>query len=112
MMWDYAELSMAAKEAGSPAKYTDALVDFGKHTGHKEMLPFIGVALGIGALGCAGIQKLVKYLKDREKKSAETALRAREELIREINDYDAGHHISDESEYENITNAKLNTENE
>lgn len=67
MAWDYAELSKAAKEAGGPEKLMDLLIESGKDSGHKEMLPVVAIALGIGALGYAGISKLVKFFKRKRR---------------------------------------------
>lgn len=91
MAWDYAELSKAAKEAGGPEKLMDLLVESGKDAGHKEMLPLVGIAVGIGALGYAGISKLIKFFKKKEKISPEAVEAARQELIQGIKDYDATH---------------------
>lgn len=93
MTWDYAELSKAAKEAGGPEKLMDLLIESGKDAGHKEMLPVVAIALGIGALGYAGINKLVKFFKKKKKISPEAA---KAELIKGIEEYDAAH--PDESE--------------
>ena len=94
MTWDYAELSKAAKEAGGPEKLMDLLIESGKDAGHKEMLPVVAIALGIGALGYAGINKLVKFFK--KKISPEAVEAAKAELIKGIEEYDAAH--PDESE--------------
>ncbi len=110
MTWNYAELSKAAKKAGGPEKLVDTLVEFGNRTGHKEMLPIVGMALGLGALGYAGLQKLVKYLKDKEKESAEAAHRARIELIQGIRNYDASHPTNDESENNEIKDGEVEDE--
>lgn len=91
MAWDYAELSKAAKEAGGPEKLMDTLIESGKDSGHKEMLPVVAIALGIGALGYAGISKLVKYFKKKKKISPEAVEEAKAELIRGIEEYDAAH---------------------
>ena len=82
MAWDYAELSKAAKEAGGPEKLMDLLIEAGKDSGHKEMLPIVGIALGIGALGYAGISKKI---------SPEAVEAAKAELIKGIEEYDAAH---------------------
>lgn len=66
----------------------DLLVESGKDAGHKEMLPLIGIALGVGALGYAGISKLVKYFK-KNKHSPDVIEAAKKELIEGINKYDA-----------------------
>lgn len=91
MAWDYAELSKAAKEVGGPAKLMDLLIEFGKDTGHKEMLPVVGIALGVGALGYAGISKLVKFFKKKKKISPEAVEAAKAELIKGIEEYNAVH---------------------
>ena len=91
MEWDYAELSKAAKEAGGPEQLMDLLIESGKEIGHKEMLPLVGIALGLGALGYALINKLVKFLKKKEEISPEAVEAAKEELIKGIEEYDAAH---------------------
>lgn len=96
MTWDYAELSKAAKEAGGPEKLMDLLIESGKDAGHKEMLPVVAIALGIGSLGYAGINKLVKFFKKKKKISPEAVEAAKAELIKGIEEYDAAH--PDESE--------------
>ncbi|WP_455129701.1 hypothetical protein [Pseudoramibacter alactolyticus] len=63
MAWDYAEFSTTSENAGAPVKLMDLLVESGKDAGHKEMLPVVGIALGIGALGYAEISKLVKFFR-------------------------------------------------
>ena len=100
MSWDYAELSKAAKNAGGPEKLMDMLVESGKDAGHKEMLPLVGIALGIGALGYAGIQKLIKFFKKKEEISPEAVASAREELIQGIKDYDATHPDGEDTQIE------------
>ena len=69
----------------------DLLIESGKDTGHKEMLPVVGIALGIGALGYAGISKLVKFYKKKKKISPEAVEAAKAELIKGIENYDAAH---------------------
>ena len=91
MGWDYAELSRAAKEAGGPEKLMDLLIGSGKDAGNKEMLPIVGIALGIGALGYAGISKLVKFFKKKKEITPETVEAAKAELIKGIEEYDANH---------------------
>lgn len=91
MAWDYAELSRAAKEAGGPEKLMDLLIESGKDTGHKEMLPVVGIALGIGALAYAGISKLVTIFKKKKNISLEAVEAAKAELIKGIEEYDIAH---------------------
>lgn len=90
MTWDYAELSKAAKEAGGPELLVDLLVESGKDTGHKEMLPLLGIAVGIGVLADAGINKLVKYFRNKKKIAPEDVELAKSELIKGIKEYDVG----------------------
>lgn len=91
MAWDYAELSKAAKEAGGPEKLMDLLIESGKDTGHKEMLPVVGLAFGIGVLGYAGVSKLVEFFRKKKNVSPEAAEAAKAELIKGIKEYDAAH---------------------
>ena len=91
MAWDYAKLSRAAKEAGGPEKLMDLLFESGKDTGHKEMLPIVGIALIVGALGYAGISKLVNFFKKKREISPEAVEAAKAELIKGIKEYDATH---------------------
>lgn len=91
MAWDYAELSKAAKDAGGPEKLMDLLIESGKDTGHKEMLPVVGIAVVIGALGYAGISKLVKFFKKKKQISPKAVEAAKAELKKGIEEYDAAH---------------------
>lgn len=86
MVWDYAELSKEAKEAGGPEK----LMELIKQEGRSEMLPVVGVALCVGGLATLGISKLVKIFK-RKKISPEEVETAKAEIIQGIKDYDATH---------------------
>ena len=90
MAWNYAELSMKAKEVGGPEKLVELLIEVGRDTGHKEMLPVVGIAIGIGALGCAGISKLRTILR-KKKYSPEAVEEAKTELIKGIEEYDVTH---------------------
>ena len=95
MSWNYAELSKAAKDAGGPEKLMDLLVQSGRDAGHKDMLPAIGIAMGIGALGYAGVKKVIQYFK-RRSVSPDAVEVAKKELIEGINEYDAMHPDSNE----------------
>ena len=103
MSWDYAELSKAAKDAGGPEKLMDMLVDSGKDIGHKDMLPVVGIALGVGALSYAGISKLVKYFKSK-KNSPDEIEKARHTLIEGIKKYDAEHPENEETDNNDESN--------
>ena len=91
MTWNYAELSKAASKAGGPEKLMNVIMEAGKKTGHKEMMPVVAVAAVLGALGYAGVQKVVGHFKQKEKESAEAVQAAKEELIQGIKDYDTAH---------------------
>jgi hypothetical protein len=99
MSWDYAELSKMAKSVGGPEKLVEMLIDSGKDTGRKEMLPVVGIALGVGALGYAGISKLVNYFTKKKQVSPDAVNAAKAEIIQGIKDYDATHeNINNEDE--------------
>lgn len=91
MTWDYAELSKAAKEAGGPEQLMDVLIESGKDAGYKEMFPVVVIALGIGALGYAGIRKLIGFFNRKKRISPEAVEAAKAELIKGIEEYDAAH---------------------
>ena len=91
MAWDYAELSKEAKKVGGPEKLVDLLFESGRDAGHKEMLPLVSISMGIGALLCAGISKLVKILKNKKRISPKAVEEAKSELIKGIEEYDATH---------------------
>lgn len=111
MSWDYAELSKAAKEVGGPEKLMDLLIEAGKNSGHKEMLPVVGIAIGVGALGYAGISKLVKFFKKNEEISPEKVEVAKAELIKGIQEYDAAH-TEEEITNENFLEEEKNKKSE
>lgn len=111
MSWNYAELSKTAKDAGGPEKLMNLLVESGKQAGHKDMLPVVGLALGLGALGYAGVQKAVQYFK-KKKVSPAAVEGAKRELIQGINEYDATHPDADDvaEETENTEQEEENDE--
>ncbi len=90
-MWNYAELSKLAKKTGSPEKLLSLLFEMGKNAGYKEMYPLIGIAVGVGALGYAGISKLINLLREREKVASEALKVVKEELVQGIKEYDRTH---------------------
>ena len=91
MNWDYANLSKAAKEAGGPAEYVKTLVDFGRNTGHKDMIPVVLISLAVGCAG--GLASKIFY--DRSKYAKIKDKEASEKLTQGIKEYDETH-ISDE----------------
>lgn len=90
MTWNYAEFSKEAKNAGGPEKFVDKTFNLGKDEGHKEMLPYIGGALAIGAIGSACIMKLIQYFKEKSDSPAELEA-AKQEIIQGINEYNDSH---------------------
>ena len=111
MSWNYAELSKAAKDAGGPEKLMDLLVESGKETGRKDMIPVVGIAFGLGILGYAGIQKAIRYFK-KQSVSPEAVEAAKKELINGINEYDATHSDSDSVSKETRTDEQEKENNE
>ena len=95
MAWDYAELSKVAKENGGPEEMLSLVRESGIDIGHKEMLPVVGIGIGIGALGYAGISRLVNLFKNKEEISPEAIETAKKELINGIEEYDATHCVKD-----------------
>lgn len=95
--WIYAELSSAAKKAGGPEKLVDQLIKAGKNSGHKEMIPFVAVALVTGVVGGTVGTILVKYIKKKKKTSLKEVAAAKAKLIQGIKDYDAAHPEEKES---------------
>lgn len=103
MAWDYAELSKMAKANGGPEKYVEVLVNSGK----KHMLPWMGAATVGGVVVTLGIQKAIKYLRDKKEKSDAEFEAAKIELIKGINAYDQAHlYAEDEgADLSNVTSS-------
>lgn len=87
-MWNYAQLSQAAKIAGGPELYVEALIAGGKALGRMQMVPWLAAAGVGGSLLTFGGVKLAEHIK--AKKEAEIA-RAKEQLLEGIKMYDAEH---------------------
>ncbi len=84
-IWDYAEMSKSAREMGGPGKYADFLVS----SGRKDVIPWAisGWIIALGLGGAIGIPKLVKYIKGQKEKKEKVVTMAKEELIKQINEY-------------------------
>ena len=94
MPWDYAKLSKAAKSAGGPEKFVDALAKTSRAAGREEMIPWLLIALLAGAgISCAAIKFHEKH------KSVQTSMEeAKSQLVQAIKKYDATHsYIKDEA---------------
>lgn len=89
--WDYAELSKAAKAAGGPEKYVEMLELTSKDAGKMEMLPWIGATAVGASLVTAAAIKVVDYFKAKKKKNEMEIVKAKEEIINGIKEYDAMH---------------------
>lgn len=89
--WDYAELSKAAKAAGGPEKYVEMLELTSKDAGKMEMLPWIGATAVGASLVTAAAIKVVDYFKAKKKKNQMEIVKAKEEIINGIKEYDAMH---------------------
>lgn len=87
MAWNYAELSKAAKAAGGPEAFVEAI----EQSGRNQMVPwiagvgFVGVGIGI----C--ITKAKDFFKQKKAASQQAVGAAKRELIEGINRYDAEH---------------------
>ena len=94
MAWDYAELSKLAKENGGPEKLVESLFNSGKNSGIGEMLPLIGIALGMGVVATAAFQRVWKYFIGKKAESNRAVELAKQELIQGIKEYDETHTVS------------------
>lgn len=88
--WDYAELSKAAKAAGSPEKYVKKLYASGRHAGKMEMLPWVGIAAAavVGHLYTPVKNKIVDFYKTKIKKNNQEIETCKQEIISGIKEYD------------------------
>lgn len=103
MSWEYAELSKAASKAGGASKYVDTLIEFGKSTGRKEMLPVVIIALLAGM----GANKLYEIYKSRKVKKLVEVENAKQELINAINEYDSLEAKCSKTENDNLDEEAL-----
>lgn len=90
MAWDYAELSKAAKEAGGPEAFVDALAKASRDQGRLDML---ALTLGVGTV--FGICKLIKWFKTKQDEAQEKVDKAKTQLALEIEKYDLEHQNDD-----------------
>ncbi len=90
MSWNYADLTKKASMVGGPEAYVELLIESGRRSGRKEMLPAVLLATCVGY----GIFKVVDHYK-KEKKVADTFTEnAKQELIKgmtECNRNNANH---------------------
>jgi hypothetical protein len=90
MAWNYAELSKAAKEAGGPEAFVDALAKASREQGRLDMIAFAG---GVGVV--VGICKLIKWFKTKQDEAQEMVDKAKTQLALEIEKYDLEHQNDD-----------------
>lgn len=90
-IWDYAELSKAAKAAGGPEQYVELLEKSSKDAGKIEMAPWIGVAAIGASLLTAATIKVVDYFKYKKKNNVAEIEKVKEEIIKGIKEYNATH---------------------
>ena len=96
-IWDYAELSKAAKVAGGPEKYVEMLERASRDAGKMEMLPWVGVAaVGASLLTVAAV-KVVDFFKSKKRQNQEDIEAAKQEIIAGIKAYDAEHESIEEN---------------
>ncbi|WP_379971492.1 hypothetical protein [Ectobacillus sp. sgz5001026] len=89
MAWNYAELSKMAKDSGGPEKLVELLVKSGEKKMEKKILPWVGVAFGVGITLTGGVQKTIDYLAQKKAISTAEVESAKKELIQGIKNYDA-----------------------
>ena len=82
MSWEYAELSKAASKAGGAEKYVETLIQSGKNTGRKEMLPLVLLS----CLAGMGINWAIQKYKEKKNKDLEEMEIAKYALINGINE--------------------------
>lgn len=95
MMWNYAELSKAAKAAGGPEKLLSMVEEGGKVIGRIEgqasMLPWIGIAAMTASALTAGVIRLADHYSTKKAVTQEAVNEAKAELVQGIEAYDAAH---------------------
>lgn len=96
MAWNYAELSKAAKEAGGPETFVDALAEASREQGRLEMAPWLVAAAAGGAGTVFIIKKLKKWFKSKQDKSEEKVIEAKSQLVLKIEEFDAEHSDDDD----------------
>ena len=80
-MWDYAELSKAAKAAGGPEALVEQLIEASKKSARLEMLPWVGVAVAGASALTAGVIKLYDFFKKKKAASEAEIEAAKTEII-------------------------------
>ena len=88
-MWNYASLSKWAHENGGPEKAVEMLIS----TGKRKMIPWIGIAAGMGVAGTLACQKTIQCLKKKKELLDTQEKIVRQEVIQGIKTYDATHSI-------------------
>ncbi len=89
MSWNYAELSKRAKEVGGPEQLVNVLIDSGKATGRKEMVPVSIAMLLLGSVLKWAYDVISEKCKQNELVAAKKVETAKEEYLKGIRDYDA-----------------------
>ena len=88
MAWNYAELSMWAKNNGGPDKLVSNLVEYGKSIGRNQIFPWVGIAFAGGITITITVQKAIHYFSKKKVISPIEAEATQKELVRGINEYD------------------------
>ena len=73
-MWDYAQLSVRASDAGGVLAYDNSLIEKGIVQGKRSMYQWLGIAFACGGFVVIGVNKIRLYFKKRKC--------MREELVR------------------------------
>lgn len=96
----YRDLSHTAKLAGGPEALVKLLTEHGVNKGKQEMMPIVAMAATVSTAAAIAVVKAIDYFKRKKKESEEEFEKAKAELIRGIEEYDAEH--PEEAEVEGI----------
>ncbi|MCI9215447.1 MAG: hypothetical protein HFF75_09375 [Oscillospiraceae bacterium] len=98
-MWDYAELSQKAKEAGGPEEFIESLLECGKEDGRDEMVPVVGIAFVLGLLIAA---EGVKFWNNKKRKLYIKVESLKRELLSKIKIDDTQQSPREDTQWDNI----------
>lgn len=97
-MWDYAEMSSQAKQAGGPEQYAVQIFKTGKEEGREEMMLLIPIALAIGS-GLTYIgTKLTSHFKQKRAERKETLETATHKFAEEMQKCDENQSLQEKAE--------------
>lgn len=109
-MWDYAELSKAAKEAGGPEKLLNTLEKVAASKGKQSMTPWLLVAFLLGTGATYGCKKLYNFFKKKKSKTQAEIDATKAEIIKGIKDYDDNHPCENAEEISEDSGKEVNND--